>query len=500
MVVAVWVLAYGLLKVFCPTGLDIDSAEQVYFAQSMQMGYGSRQPPLYTWLLLTFKPAQASWALSLEVARYACLLMWLGGVQALARVCGANASVQARVILIHLGLLLVMWRVHDSLTHTVLASGITIWGSVALIKALSKPPYWLVVGAISALACLSKLNAALWCVSSLVSAWVVIVLHARSSKPGAVGEARAHLVWMLAALGIFALLMAPYAHWWLNRPSGTVSLARRIVVSDAAIPFWQPALEVVLGSLEYLLLGPLLVAVLAWRLRGRVSSESALPGAQWLMWQTVCGLVLLAVVLTGMKGSHFTPRWLWPVVPGVTVWMSTWAFQVLDRLDDVRWHKVFAVLTLATPLAAIGMVGLRVLEPARNAQHCRNCWTDRPAATLSAELHRLYGVQALRVVTGDDHLAGILVEVAPRDRSWTASSPDLPPPAGFARGDTPCVAAWLDMDEAGPPPEGLSHLMGSSAISGPILSSWPMTLAPHRRFMLQSVAMSPAVCEQAAPQ
>ncbi len=43
--VALWVLVYGALKLFSLDGLDIDSAEQVYFAQSWQMGYGTRGGP-----------------------------------------------------------------------------------------------------------------------------------------------------------------------------------------------------------------------------------------------------------------------------------------------------------------------------------------------------------------------------------------------------------------------------------------------------------------------
>lgn len=496
----VWVLGYAALKIFVPTGLDLDSAEQVYFAQSWQMGYGTRQPPLYTWLILALKPDGASWVATLEVARYACLILWLWGVQTLAKVCGANAAVQARTLLLHLGLMLVMWRVHDSLTHTVLAACITIWGSVTVVKALNRPVWWLLVGALAAVACLAKLNGALWCASSFLAAWVIILgrddasISARDFKR----RMRAHLLWMLAALLVFVALLAPYAQWWVSRPSGSVDLARRIVVSDDGMPLWWPVVEVALGSLEYTLLGPLLVAVLAWRLRRHLPAHRASPGMCWLAWQTVLALLLLAVMLMAMKGSHFTPRWVWPVAPGVTVWLCVWALRIIDAHPGVHGRKGVAMLCTALPVLAIALTAVRIWEPHHNARRCTNCWTDRPAQALSAELHRAHGPEALRVITGDDHMAGILVQASGADKAWTSSSRDLPPPQGFAVANMTCVAAWLDMDRARPAPDALRRTVGAGIdLDQATAVSLPMARAPTRRFWLQSLALPPSVCARA---
>lgn len=498
---AVWVLTHALLKWLGQAGLDLDSAEQVYFAQSLQMGYGTRQPPLYTWALLALKPAQLSWAVMLELARYACLLGWLAGVQALARVCGADRAVQARVLLAHLGLLLVMWRVHDSLTHTVLAACLTTWGSVALVQAVRRPACWTLVGLAAALACLSKLNAALWCLSSFLAAWVIIVRPQRSQAGDTPAPSVAqHAWWMLAGLGVFAAVLAPYGLWWASRPSGSVALARRIVVSDEGLAWWAPVTDVVLGSLEYVALGPLALALLAWFVQryAATSRLSAGPGQRWLAWQTALGLLLLIASLTAMKGSHFTPRWLWPVVPGVTVWLSVWALQSIDASERPRWQRATAVWLWAMPVLALLMAVARFWEPGMTAQRCRNCWTDRPAAALSAELHRRHGEQGLRLIAGDAHLAGILAEVAGPDLTWAATSPDLPAPDGFTQGMAPCIAVWLDMDKPAPAPEGLQALMVAGAQARVVSGAWPMRLAPQRAMWLQSVALPDAVCNAAA--
>lgn len=499
--VGLWVLAYGLLKMLSRDGLDIDSAEQVYFAQSWQMGYGTRQPPLYTWLLLWLKPHQASWAGVLEFSRYLCLLGWFAGVQALAKVCGADRSVQARVILAHLGLLLVMWRVHDSLTHTVLAAGVSIWASVAVIRALQQPRYWLLVGGLAAVACLSKLNAALWCVSSLVSAWVIILMGSSSRQQGE-ATARDHLLWMTLGLFVFVAVIAPYAHWWLTQPSGSVALARRIVLSDEHQPIWRPLTRVVAGSLEYLLLTPLLLFVMTSRLRATVQPTSpvASTGCRWLVWQTGIGLVILSLALMVMKASHFTPRWLWPVVPGLTVWMCVCSFQVLDAgIEAVAtaWRQRFNVLLWCLVLVSVAMAVARWWAPQINAQRCISCWTDRPAQQMSVELHARYGVQPLRIITGDDHLAGILTQVNERDSTWTAHSVDLPPPADFVQDRSPCVAAWVSMDSPSELPSGLRHLADDHRGTFVAQASWPMRLAPHRRIWLSSMALPISVCDKA---
>lgn len=507
---AVWVLAYGLIKVINPDGLDIDSAEQVYFAQSWQLGYGTRQPPLYTWLLLLLKPAQVSWVVALEFGRYLCLLIWLGGVQALARACGANRSVQAKVLLAHLGLLLAMWRVHDSLTHTVLAAGITMWASVAVARALSRPNWWPLVGLLAAVACLSKLNAALWCVSSLVSAWIVILRPSQGGQAANDGagpvSARTHLLWMALALLVFCLAIAPYAHWWLTQPSGSVALARRVVVSDAQLPLWTPVLSVVVGSLEYLLLAPLLLALLlallAWRVQSPAGQGRTMPAnvGRWLGWQTVCGLSILIVILVAMRASHFTPRWLWPVIPGATVWMCVKAWQILDG-DEERlaiWRGRAVSLTWALVAVTIGASALRWWVPDINAQRCKSCWTDRPAEQISADLHQRYGSQPLRIVTGDDHLAGILAQVNERDSTWTSNSVDLPPPADFVRDRWPCVAAWISVDQVQAMPDGLHGLVGEAAAGMPVAQTrLPMARAPQRTMWLLSMPLPESVCDKA---
>lgn len=510
--VLVWLLSYVAVKLSSVAGLDIDGAEQVYFAQSWQLGYGTRQPPLYTWMLLALRPDGGSWPVALEVARYAVLLAWLGGTQALARACGASAWRQALVVVAHLGFLLAMWRVHDSLTHTVLAAALTTWASAATVKALRRPAWWPVVGLLAALACLAKLNAALWCASAVL-AWAWLQWRTRDDAPSeslvqtGLTAPRpgwlAHLAWLGLALLLFAALLGPYAQWWwVQREVG--DLPRRVLMPSDAVPPWQPPLQLALGTLEYLMLTPALLAGVAWGLRWRHRlPRPVLPGGlRWLAAQTLIGLLVLAGVVTALKGAHFTPRWLWPVLPGATVWLVLWACEVAEQharqTTDPRWPRRLVGVAVSMALLSIAVSALRWWEPERTAQRCRNCWTDRPAVAFSHALHQWHG-EPLRVITGDDHLAGILSAADGRDLTWTAVSPDLPPPQGFATTPWTCVAAWVDMDAPqDPPAELMARTRG--AWLGPVQhQTWPLRLAPQRRLWLQSVILDPAVCDRARP-
>ncbi|HEX5371682.1 MAG TPA: hypothetical protein VFW84_03005 [Aquabacterium sp.] len=500
--IALWVLAYAVLKAQGLQGLDVDSAEQVYFAQSWQMGYGTRQPPLYTWLLLALKPEGWAWATMLEVARYTLLCLCMAGLQAFARVCGASAREQALVLMTHLGLSLMLWRVHDSLTHTVLAATLVTWASVAVVKSFAQPRWWLVAGALAALACLAKFNAGLWWVAALAVAWGL------SLRVSDRGGRQCTWAWMVGGCLVFLAVLAPYGLWWLSQKMGATTLARQIAVAREQLPLWRPPVDVILGVLEFTLLGPALLAVIgvaAWRRLRRSPSSRPLWSLadRWVLGQALLALLVTVVLLMLARGSAFKARWLWPVAPVLTVTLVLWSDRAVRACAESglgRWPgRALWAVALAMPLLAVGVSALRWWEPELNAQRCRECWTDRPASTLSSALHQRHG-QALRVIAGDTHLAGILAAASPRVQAWAASSSALPPPRGFAQGPGVCVLAWVSLDATAVPPAALramqeAHGEGLGALAS---DAWPLRHAPQRRIWLHSLRVAPAACASAS--
>jgi len=103
------------------------------------------------------------------------------------------------------------------------------------------------------------------------------------------------------------------------------------------------------------------------------------------------------------------------------------------------------------------------------------------------------------MISGHDPRGGILFQADSRDKVCTSHSTDLPPPRGFAdSGSMPCVAAWLDMDQAKPAPAKLRGVVGQdAAMDVPHAVSMPVARAPQRHFWLSSVALPAAVCDRA---
>jgi hypothetical protein len=500
--IGLWVISYAVFKAQGVQGLDVDSAEQVYFAQSWQMGYGTRQPPLYTWMLLALKPASLPWAAMLEIARYALLLLWFAGVQAFACACGASRREQALVLVAHLGLSLVLWRVHDSLTHTVLAAALVTWGSTAVVLAFSQPRWWWLAGGLAALACMAKFNAGLWWLSALGAAWVV-QRHSREVAAGA-------LPWrhVLGGPMVFAVLLGAYGAWWLTQRMGAGALARQIAVANEQLPLWRPPVDVLLGTLEFALAGPALIGMVglwAWRsMKALPTARPALSAAdRWTLVQSFGALLVIVLLLMLTRGSSFKARWLWPVAPVLTVTLVLWAHRVVQAraalLASRSWHAVaVTALAVAMPMLALGLSALRWWEPALNAQRCRECWTDRPAASMAATLQALHGTE-VRVIAGDTHLAGVLAAQSPTLRTWAATHPALPAPKGFSGQAGACVLAWSSMDRPQEAPGALkalqvAHSDGSAAVQ----HAWSLRHAPARQVWLQSQRVRTAACALAS--
>ncbi|HEX5371825.1 MAG TPA: hypothetical protein VFW84_03750, partial [Aquabacterium sp.] len=213
-------------------------------------------------------------------------------------------------------------------------------------------------------------------------------------------------------------------------------------------------------------------------------------------------LAVTMALLMMARGSAFKARWLWPVAPVLTVTLVLWSARAVHALADAgrgRWPgRALWGVALAMPLLAVGVSALRWWEPELNAQRCRECWTDRPAETLSGALHQRHGPD-LRVIAGDTHLAGILVAASPRVRAWAAPQSALPPPQGFAQGRANCVLAWVSLEPEAEPLPALRGLQQAHALGeGPLSASWPLRHAPQRRIWLHSQRVAPAACASAS--
>ena len=322
---AAWFLVHLAAKVAVPQALDIDAAEQAYFAQALHMGYGVRQPPLYTWMVWALAQTGLPMALVLEGLRYAVLAAWFSGVWALLRQLDWSPAARGWAWVAHLGLAVVMWTAHDSLTHTALAAVLTVWAAAQLMAHWARPSAGRAacVGLLGGLAVLSKFNAALWLVSALGATLLV-------------PQARSRLAWRHALAGVAAaaLVVLPYAGWWLSQPVSAAQLARQITVVQPAPTTAESAAQpasaadgdddpgdAVTETLGELLEGALFNVILAGLLVALVAGRAAWSATvrdwrwRWLAVQAGVALGITGGLLMASDAEVFKGRWLWPVMP-----------------------------------------------------------------------------------------------------------------------------------------------------------------------------------------
>lgn len=483
--VAAFIGLQVLIKILAPDGLDLDSSEQAYFAQRLLMGYGTRQPPLYTWVLWVAEQGPLPMEVLLETMRFAVIGAWFLAVGWVVRLCTPSRLALAAVLVAHMSLGFVMWRVFDSLTHTMLAVLlVTLAGGALLRWWLSMSLGWAITaGVLGGLACLAKFNAGLWWGCALASAWLLPEMRARML------ERRSLLQWV-AALAAFGVVLLPYALWWVSQHLAASGLASQIVVPRAGQSFFKPALDMLAGIVEYLALGVwvLLLTAVIGRRDGRPHVDRGVLADwrwRWMALQSVLVLGVTGALLLATHASAFKGRWLWPVAPLLP-------FAVLwPVLERPRLPRRVAVATVVLAVIAMVVVGLRFFEPRVRAPKCENCWSLRPAGEMAGALKARYGEGTL-YLTGEKHLAGMLIsEGLP---AYVVEIVRLPPPDLRPQR---CVVVWAnngsgaELDE---PPQGFLNVAPAAATALP-LGRWPMPYAPGREFTLRAVeqACPPAV-------
>lgn len=527
---AAWFLVHVAAKLAVPQALDIDAAEQAYFAQALRMGYGVRQPPLYTWAVWLLSHTGLPLPVLLEALRYTVLAAWFGGVWAVLRQLGWSPARQALAWLAHLGLAVVMWTAHDSLTHTALAAVLTVWAAALLLRLWQQPSVLraAAVGVLAALAVLAKFNAGLWLASAFAATLLVPPARQRMRL--------AH--WAAGALAAAAVLL-PYAVWWLSQPVDAAQLARQITVAAQPQEPGGAAGRHVAGVLADLLQGALFNVLLAGLLVGALAGRAAWARTladwrwRWLALQVAIALAVTGGLLMLSDAAVFKGRWLWPVMP-LAALVLLWPLSQVrstgraggragesllgdallagggpaegaagDAARDATGGAADAAaggspgplprrlcwaVGLAVALSFIAAAA-RFIEPRVHAPRCNQCWTERDTDAMARVLRERWGDGRL-IVTAEHHLAGGLAAARPPLRSFMAGGPPgllPPPPLRHGRYDG-CAAAWVG--EAVPP--ALAPLL--DARDRPQSWSWPMPHAPQRRIRLSTQAITPQAC------
>lgn len=301
-----YVVLVGLARVLLAEGIEVDEAEQSYLSQSFLWGYNI-QPPLYTWLQMSFLQVFGNHGWVYVLFRMMLLLLTFHSIFLIFyQISGRKKQGIASAFLC---LLLIQFST-ESLrqTHTVL---VTLTGNYSLwcliqIKRSPKPLYYLLLGIALAAGILAKYNFLLFIFS--LSLVVLLIPHWRkmvfSSKT------------LLTAV-VILVLTAPHFIWiWQHLDALMIGVEQRMSAKTTTTTHSLPigvigSFKLLKGLLSFLSVFLIVFALTHWRrFRAlKVEKNDWTTFFEYFFLISVAQFLLLTLVF-GM--TSFPERWIQP--------------------------------------------------------------------------------------------------------------------------------------------------------------------------------------------
>lgn len=442
LLLAAYATFHVALRLWISPVLNIDDAREAVFSQTLDWGYQSRQPPLYTWLVwATVRLAGASVA-SLTLLKYAVLAVAYAFTWATARRILIEPALAPLATFSLLLLLPIGWFVHDDLTQSVAVLAAAAATVHALIRLEAAPAFrryvWL--GLALGLGTLSKLNYLVFAVALGLAALSLPPFRRRLRDP------------RIAATVLVALvLVLPYARWLWTGEDDLPRLYAEQLLAGRAPSFAAGVLTglgAVLRALAYYAapLGLLFLVLFPEVFRAGTTARAGTPAGALIGRTLLAGVGLLTGgALLGLVGQ-LKFRWVIPL----GFLLPIYAFWRLDRvpLDAARRRRLRAyagVLVLVEALMIAGIVGQTHLGARVGAPARLNTPYDAVAPSVAGD-----GFRRGTIVAGRGPLAGNLRLAFPSSRVVSLEAPGYVPPAPAADGQ--CLVVWdRESGEAMPP-------------------------------------------------
>jgi 4-amino-4-deoxy-L-arabinose transferase-like glycosyltransferase len=449
-VLAVWGIVLTILfvmRAFFFTGTDADDGEQLIYMQSWALGYGARNPPVFTWLIIMVQPIFGVTVAAVVFVKFALLaccfyLLYRSGVIVL-----EDRSLAALAALSPIALYYVSWDATFHYTHSIiLALAICLtFHQLLLLDQRRDLRSYILFGLGLAFGLLSKYNYLLF-----LGALLIAVLAERDMRR-VVLDCR-----MLLATAVALLLAAPHYYWlwqqriWLSAiakdrfnpgvpTAGLLNLAGVLETFSAALNFLLPL------ALLYLLFFPR-----AW---GPAAHKNG-PGARYRRVLDILLIGILALTLVGVvafgavrvRNHYMFLLILFPLLALARARAAGVGLRALNLFGTSL--LIFAVVVPA------GVVIKYAIDPLRSGK----AYYHVPYATFADGI-RAAGFSEGTIV-GDWFgypLAGNFRPYFPNARilnllDWQIAQPQgaslsrlIPPPAPDARGQ--CLLIWTPTDD-----------------------------------------------------
>jgi len=440
--VGLWFLRLWLF----PAG-SADDAEQLFLAQSFELGYKPGQPPLYTWIVWLAEQAFGT-SLGLVVAiKY--VFLWATHVLAfeLARRVTNSAHWGAFAGLGVFGIYYLSWDSTINYSQTVLIAALAMAGVIAARAVVRRGTVaaCIALGLIVGIGIANKYNFGLFGLA-LVGA-VLLDAEGRRAFIGKGGVAF-----------VIALVAVPLPHfvWLLTGAVDSADLAAAVpaAASDGDAG-WRamlmPRLYGLLDTVEAVLsiLMPFLVFWLIFFPRaalhiGPAAGEDALIDLRLIerLLLIFVGLVLLMVAAAGL--TEVRNHWFIVIAPFVAYATLRTAIVYGDPASR-RAHGFAATMALLAVAVMIGLTARSVKETA----DCDKCKMVVPYEQL-AEALREAGFDGGTLLAADQpvQVAGNLRPYLPDARFESLYFPDYRPPENETPGE--CLAVWLEGNPSSP--------------------------------------------------
>ena len=427
-------LLYAIRGLLFPGGMNDDS-EQLLYSQTLQLTYGIKNPPLYTWLIggliALFGPSLAT-VVALKIVLLAGIYLLY---HAAARLMACDERWAVAAAASPLTLYYVAWDAVRSYSHSILVVFFCVATFACLLHLVrsGRLGWYLLFGLVMALGAMAKYNYLLF---------LACLLAASLLDPG---FRRRLLDWrMAAALTVALVVLAPHAVAALAQIGGAPALVSDKFALGQGTSFLAGAASG-LGSAANALggmLSPFLIFLPLFFLpafrplpapepdQAAKLAAVGVAGRALLIQGGVIVLMILAAGATTMNPHLFFIFILFPL------WFVTRAsFAAIAPRALDRFAALVVALALTVPLVMLIKFATDPLKESRRP------YLNVPYPALVAEL-KAAGFEAGTVFAMDYPypLSGILRAYLPESRFLSDKFAYIDPPERVARGQ--CLAIW----------------------------------------------------------
>jgi len=303
------IVVMTLLSHVAGTGVGVDDSEQLMEMRFLAAGYGSSQPPLYTWLAMLAASLVGTSVLALKIVKYGLLAAGLVAYfTAIRRLGYSNRAAAAGMF----GLLLfpqIFWEMQHALTHSVAIFCFTSVLLLALVEVEKRRSAiaYAFFGLATAAAMLSKYNIVIF-----LAALFLAALSVRETRE-AIFDRR-----FLISVAVAVLACLPTLYWSLTHLDDLLSHQGGLGVAEGGSIAKTALLGIrrLANAIVNFAGLPAAIFAVAYILATRKRTEPHQP-VRWpeeLLWRAIAlGLAVMVTVVLAAGITQFRDRWMLPI-------------------------------------------------------------------------------------------------------------------------------------------------------------------------------------------